>query len=170
MCVRLTQSDHEETYGATTGNDNKQTTNKKFYYIMDPEKDHNWQLGQNGEEIAGDWLIKHGFRIFHRNWNLHRGCELDLVAFKNNELHFVEVKTRRKVSDVYGRPEQAINYKKLRNMQRAAFHYINTYHYNYNMHFDAIGIVYQSEQNYSVKFIPDISTMPGINYSFNRRY
>lgn len=124
---------------------------------------HNWQLGQTGEELAGDFLAKQGFRILHRNWNLHKGCELDIVAFKDNELHFVEVKTRSQESDIYGSPEQAINANKLRNIVRAAFHYLKVYHYDYPIHFDAIGVVYRSEQDHSVRFMPDIST--GVLYA-----
>lgn len=122
---------------------------------MEETNNHNWQLGQNGEELAGDYLSKQGYRILHRNWNLHKGCELDIVAFKDNELHFVEVKTR--TSDTLGSPEQAINKSKLRNIMRAAYHYLNTYRYNYPIHFDAIGVIYKSEQDYSIHFLPDIS-------------
>lgn len=137
-----------------------------------------WELGQNGEEIAGDYLMKQGYRILHRNWNLHKGCELDLVALKDNELHFVEVKTRRNESEIYGRPEQAITQAKLHNIVRAIYAYINTYHYEYDMHIDAIGIVYHSEQDYSINFIPDISYIPfspqgmghGYGYKKKRRY
>jgi len=123
----------------------------------------NWELGQNGEELAGDYLMKQGYTILHHNWNLHRGCELDLVAMKDNELHFIEVKTRSKESDIYGRPEQAINQKKIYNIVRAIYHYIQMYHYDCEMHIDAIGVIYQSEQNYSIHFMPDIA-----HYEFNR--
>lgn len=129
---------------------------------MIQNNNHNWEIGKNGEELAGDYLMKEGYRILHRNWNLHRGCELDIVAFKDNELHFIEVKTRQTESATYGRPEQAINKSKLRNISRAIYHYINTYHYNYSMHIDAIGIIYKSEQDYTINFMPDISY-----YSFN---
>ena len=50
-----------------------------------------WEIGQNGEELAADYLMKRGFRILHHNWNLHKGCELDLVATKDNQIHFIEV-------------------------------------------------------------------------------
>lgn len=125
---------------------------------MTTTENHNWQLGQNGEELAGNYLSKQGFRILHRNWNLHKGCELDIVAFKDNELHFIEVKTRSRKSELYGNPEQAINTNKLRNIVRAAFHYLKVYHYDYPIHFDAIGVVYKSELDYSIHFMPDIST------------
>lgn len=119
-----------------------------------------WELGQNGEELAADYLMKQGYRILHRNWNLHKGCELDIVATKDNQLHFIEVKTRSRVSDVYGRPEQAINDAKLRNIVRAIYRYQNIYHLDMEMHIDAIGVVYHSEQDYTINFMPDIAYMP----------
>ncbi|MBR6892233.1 MAG: YraN family protein [Bacteroidaceae bacterium] len=119
-----------------------------------------WDLGQNGEELAADYLMKQGYRILHRNWNLHKGCELDIVATKDNQLHFIEVKTRSRVSDVYGRPEQAINDAKLRNIVRAIYRYQNIYHLDMDMHIDAIGVVYHSEQDYTINFMPDIAYMP----------
>lgn len=119
-----------------------------------------WNLGQNGEELAADYLMKQGYRILHRNWNLHKGCELDIVATKDNQLHFIEVKTRSRVSDVYGRPEQAINDAKLRNIVRAIYRYQNIYHLDMEMHIDAIGVVYHSEQDYTINFMPDIAYMP----------
>ena len=119
-----------------------------------------WDLGQNGEELAADYLMKQGYRILHRNWNLHKGCELDIVATKDNQLHFIEVKTRSRVSDVYGRPEQAINDAKLRNIVRAIYRYQNIYHLDMEMHIDAIGVVYHSEQDYTINFMPDIAYMP----------
>ena len=119
-----------------------------------------WDLGQNGEELAADYLMKQGYRILHRNWNLHKGCELDIVATKDNQLHFIEVKTRSRVSDIYGRPEQAINDAKLRNIVRAIYRYQNIYHLDMEMHVDAIGVVYHSEQDYTINFMPDIAYMP----------
>lgn len=119
-----------------------------------------WELGQNGEELAADYLMKQGYRILHRNWNLHKGCELDIVATKDNQLHFIEVKTRSRVSDIYGRPEQAINDAKLRNIVRAIYRYQNIYHLDMDMHIDAIGVVYHSEQDYTINFMPDIAYMP----------
>lgn len=128
--------------------------------------DSRWKLGQIGEELAGDYLMKQGYRILHRNWNLHKGCELDIVATKDNELHFVEVKTRSNVSNLMESPVQAINDKKLHNIVRAIYHYQNMYHLDMEMHIDAIGVVYKSEQDYTIEFMPDIAYMP-FNRSMN---
>ena len=119
-----------------------------------------WEIGQNGEELAADYLMKRGFRILHHNWNLHKGCELDLVATKDNQIHFIEVKTRSRVTSFSGRPEEAITEAKLRNLVRAIYRYQNMYHVDMEMHIDAIGVVYSSEQDYTINFMPDIAFMP----------
>lgn len=129
---------------------------------------HNQELGQIGEEIAGDYLAKNGYRILHRNWNLHRGCELDLVAMKNNELHFIEVKTRAKANDYTGRPEEAVNKRKLINIQRAIAYYTSYYHLNNEMHIDVIGIVYRNDNDYDINFMPDVSYYE-MSYSYHGR-
>ena len=51
-------------------------------------------LGQVGEEIAANWLMNNGYRIMDRNWRLKNSYELDIIAFKDNLIHFIEVKTR----------------------------------------------------------------------------
>ena len=122
--------------------------------------DARWNLGQTGEELAGDYLMKHGYRILHRNWNLHKGCELDIVAMKDNELHFIEVKTRHSVSDLMESPIQAITDQKLHNLVRAIYRYQNMYILDMDMHIDAIGVIYKSEQDYSIEFHSDIAFMP----------
>ena len=49
-------------------------------------------LGKKGEDFAADHLEQHGFTLFARNWRTNAG-ELDIVAWKDGSLHFVEVKT-----------------------------------------------------------------------------
>ncbi|HLY50611.1 MAG TPA: YraN family protein [Solirubrobacteraceae bacterium] len=52
------------------------------------------QLGQLGEELAAEHLIRRGFQILQRNYRTRWG-ELDIVAFDGHTLCFAEVKTRR---------------------------------------------------------------------------
>ncbi|MCR4994641.1 MAG: YraN family protein [Bacteroidales bacterium] len=53
---------------------------------------HN-EFGKWGEDIAAGYLTEHGFEILKRNWrSSHK--EIDIVAQKDEVLHFVEVKTR----------------------------------------------------------------------------
>ena len=94
----------------------------------------------------------------HHNWNLHKGCELDLVAQKDGELHFIEVKTRRRVHELYGGPEQAINATKMRNMQKAIAFYTQYYHLDSDtpLHMDDIAIVFRAEGDFDLEYNKDI--------------
>ena len=49
-------------------------------------------VGNEGENRAADYLVSKGFEIIERNWRTNRG-EIDIIAFKNDILVFVEVKT-----------------------------------------------------------------------------
>jgi len=55
--------------------------------------------GQDGEYIAAAYLEKEGYKILARNFHTRQG-ELDIVCQFNEELVFVEVKTRH--NDKYG--------------------------------------------------------------------
>jgi len=55
---------------------------------------NNQKIGAWGEDLAGAFLKRHGFEIVERNYHCPVG-ELDIVAKKNKDLYFVEVKTRR---------------------------------------------------------------------------
>ncbi len=50
------------------------------------------EIGALGERIAAEYLKRHGFSIRDRNISRKTG-ELDIIAEKENTLHFVEVKT-----------------------------------------------------------------------------
>ena len=49
-------------------------------------------IGKYGEEIAKNFLIKNGFEIIETNYRYSRIAEIDIIASKNDILHFVEVK------------------------------------------------------------------------------
>jgi putative endonuclease len=51
-------------------------------------------LGQLGEQLASEHLVRLGYEIVERNYRTRWG-ELDIVAFDGRILTFVEVKTRR---------------------------------------------------------------------------
>jgi len=51
-------------------------------------------LGDWGEDLACDFLRRHGFEIVERNFFATVG-EIDVVARKVGDYYFVEVKTRR---------------------------------------------------------------------------
>ena len=77
-------------------------------------------VGQYGEDLAAQFLLKKGYKILERNFRA-RYCEIDIVAQQKDVLVFVEVKTR--TSGKYGLPEEAVDWKKLRTLRRAAWYY-----------------------------------------------
>ena len=50
------------------------------------------KIGDIGENLACEFLVKRGFRIIDRNY-LRKWGELDIIAEKSGILHFVEVKS-----------------------------------------------------------------------------
>jgi putative endonuclease len=50
------------------------------------------KIGDLGENIACRFLVKRGFSIIGRNY-LKKCGEIDIIAQKDNQIHFVEVKT-----------------------------------------------------------------------------
>ena len=73
--------------------------------------------GRRGEQAAVDYLRRAGFAILERNWRSGR-YELDIVARRWDELHFIEVKTRR--AGGLTTPEEAITPRKFASLRRAA--------------------------------------------------
>ncbi|MFH1454805.1 MAG: YraN family protein [bacterium] len=50
------------------------------------------KTGNLGEDLACRFLMKHGFDIVDRNY-LKKCGEIDIIAKKGSELHFIEVKS-----------------------------------------------------------------------------
>ncbi len=109
------------------------------------------ELGIIGEELAANMLAQKGYSILHRNWNLHKGYELDIVAMKDNVVVFCEVKTRK--TDTLQKPEDAVNKRKIQHIIKAANFYIKYYHIDAVIRFDIISIVYQNENNFHINHI-----------------
>ena len=123
--------------------------------ITKQKKLQSQKTGKAGEEIAGLYLINKGYQILDLNWNLHKGCELDIVATKDNKLHFIEVKTRS--SDKYGEPQIAIDKKKMKHILSAIHEYrYKKYLFNMEYQIDSIAIIYRGEHDYDLKHFTDI--------------
>ena len=98
---------------------------------------HN-DLGKIGEDVAAAYLIRNGYRIRHRNWRSRR-YELDIVAVKDRQIVFVEVKTRRNTD--YGGPEEAVTRLKIRHIVSCASSYMRCYNLDLDFRFDVITVV-----------------------------
>jgi putative endonuclease len=82
---------------------------------------HN-DTGKEGEEKAARWLRNRDYEIIERNWR-HGHLEIDIIACKDQFLHFVEVKTRS--SGTFGHPEDEVGRGKLRHMIDAGVAWLN---------------------------------------------
>lgn len=81
----------------------------------------NKHIGKKGEEHTCGYLKRRGYEILQRNYSV-KGSEIDIIAKKDDEIHFVEVKTRRQ--DYYGTPAEAVDYRKQRSIIHGAKYYL----------------------------------------------
>lgn len=112
-------------------------------------------LAKAGEEAAANYMLHKGYRIICRNFRVQQG-EIDLIVEKDQQLIFVEVKTRK-----YHSIESAIasvNYRKQAHISRVAQIYCsqNPQYRNHNTRFDVITALYDdSIESFSIKHFED---------------
>lgn len=82
-------------------------------------------IGDKGEDIACNFLLKNGFKILDRNY-LEKWGEIDIVAQKGNEIRFVEVKTvsREVITGEDYEPEDNIHPWKIKRLYRTIETYL----------------------------------------------
>ncbi len=90
------------------------------------------QLGQFGENIACEYLVKKKYKIIERNFWRKWG-EIDIIAQKPDKtLVFVEVKTMKqnslKTREEQIQPEDQLTKAKLKKLQKTAYLYANHNH------------------------------------------
>lgn len=85
------------------------------------DQPHNRGRGKIGEDDAVRWLEGQGYRVVERNVTNHGG-ELDVVAYEEDTLCFVEIKAR--ASDAFGPAIAAVDLRKQRRISRAAAMYL----------------------------------------------
>ena len=78
-------------------------------------------LGRIGERKACKYLKKLKYKIIQTNYVTPYG-EADIIAIKDNELYFIEVKTRS--NEKFGRPAEAVDYKKQERYKQIASYYL----------------------------------------------
>lgn len=75
------------------------------------------ELGKWGEIQAKSYLEERGYEVLSQNVYTEHG-EIDLIAKREGQIHFVEVKTRS--STQFGHPEESITSDKLKHMVDSA--------------------------------------------------
>ena len=95
-------------------------------------------LGDRGEDLAGDYLLAHGYQLLDRRWRCRYG-ELDLVARDaGGTICFVEVKLRS--SGRAGLPREAVDRRKRERLRTAAACYLSQHDLDVPARFDVAEI------------------------------
>ncbi|MDQ0507902.1 Uncharacterised protein family UPF0102 [Aedoeadaptatus ivorii] len=94
--------------------------------------------GDRGEAIATKFLRDKGHRILENNFRFARG-EIDIISTYKDFLVFTEVKSRQSLR--YGRPLEAVDARKRRQIYTTAEYYISRYGmWDRNIRFDIIEV------------------------------
>ena len=99
------------------------------------------ELGDFGENLAKDFLIKKGFKIVETNFRLSKS-EIDIICEFDDKLVVVEVKTRQTAE--IGEPWRAVTRAKQKLIIKVANHYIFENDINLETRFDVVSIVHNS--------------------------
>lgn len=111
------------------------------------------ELGRRGEELAAAYLLQAGYRIVAANFSVPVGrnridavinVEMDLVAYEDEMLCFIEVKSR--ASDWFAPPEANVDRRKQRQIARGGRAYRRMFGLmNAPYRYDVITVVLPSE-------------------------
>ncbi|MBW4888232.1 YraN family protein [Mucilaginibacter sp. HMF5004] len=112
---------------------------------------HN-DLGRHGEQLAKTHLLALGYEILDENWTYGK-AEVDLIAYKDKTIIFVEVKTRS--GNGFGEPEDFVDNRKQKLLANAADEYIYLVNHQGDARFDIISILFKGQQQHSLKHIED---------------
>ena len=103
------------------------------------------EKGNLAENKAVKFLCENNFTILDRNYYSRFG-EIDIIAFKDNVIHFIEVKSGK------GEPIYRVTSKKLSKIQKTSLLYLNQKKLNFDFCYDVIEI-----KEDEINFIENIS-------------
>ncbi len=96
------------------------------------------ELGQEGENIAINFLNEKGYKILTRNYRFKKN-EIDIICEYDNQLIIIEVKTRQTATT--GEPYKAVTKSKQRQIIKVANKYIEETNCSLEVRLDIISIV-----------------------------
>ena len=111
---------------------------------------HN-ELGNKGEKIAADFLIKNGYVILEQNYRFLK-AEIDIIVKKEDVIIGVEVKTR--TSKYFGNPQDFISPKKIKLMVSALDNYVVENDLDVEVRFDIIAII-KEKNTFQIEHLKD---------------
>ncbi|MBF0472901.1 MAG: YraN family protein [Nitrospirae bacterium] len=121
-------------------------------FKRDPSK-KNILTGAYGERLAGNYLLKKGYKIIKKNYKNNVG-EIDIIAMDGDKLVFVEVKTRK--GDTFGSPIDAVDYKKQKKIINTALCFMRDKAVELPVRFDIIGVRLFSGFKKEIEHIMDV--------------
>lgn len=107
-------------------------------------------VGNWGERIAMEYLLRQGYIIREQNWRLNK-LEVDIIAEYNNRIIVVEVKTR---TTDFVDPLRAVDKRKQRYLINAGRGYLEYYNISKELQFDVITII-GTPDKYEIEHISD---------------
>ena len=113
---------------------------------------HN-ETGKKGELLAASYLQQQGFTVLHCNWR-HERYEIDIIATREEVLHFIEVKTRQSLS--FGLPEESVTHQKIRHIVTAGVAFQYQYPSWKRVQYDVLSIMIIDQQPPEYLFIEDV--------------
>lgn len=99
--------------------------------------EHN-ELGKKGEDLATQFLLKKGYQILENNYRFLK-AEVDIIAFKDDVLVAVEVKTRS--TPEFGDPQDFLKPQQIKRLVKAVDHYVNERDLDVEVRFDVVAII-----------------------------
>ena len=94
------------------------------------------EIGNKYEDKSVETLVKEAYKILERNYQ-NRFGEIDIIAEKNKEIVFVEVKYRK--TNKFGYGYEAVDKRKIMKILKLADYYIQSKKYqNYKIRFDCM--------------------------------
>jgi len=98
-------------------------------------------FGKRNEQLAAEFLRKHGYRILEKNYRCKTG-EIDIIAKDNTTICFVEVKARN--SQAFGLPQEAVGKHKQKQISIAALNYLSSKKlFAKSARFDVVSILWE---------------------------
>lgn len=114
-------------------------------------------IGDKGEEIGMQYLVKLGYEILETNWRFHH-YEIDIIAKDGDELVIVEVKSR--TGTAFEHPSEAVGPRKIRFLIEAAEAYIFKTDSHCDTRFDVISVIFHGDkyelEHYKDAFYPTV--------------
>lgn len=114
--------------------------------------EHN-SLGEWGEQLATEYLLAQGYTIHTRDEREGHKGELDIIAFKDNMVVFVEVKTRADFDD--NDPMELFPPARRRRMVRAADQFVRHLEIDLLPRYDIIVVNGTPQGEYRLEHYPD---------------